>query len=33
MAADVLLYNAKYVPVGDDQTQHLEYMRDIAERG
>jgi tryptophanyl-tRNA synthetase len=32
MAADVLLYNAKYVPVGDDQTQHLEYMRDIAER-
>jgi tryptophanyl-tRNA synthetase len=32
MAADVLLYQAKYVPVGDDQTQHLEYMRDIAER-
>jgi tryptophanyl-tRNA synthetase len=32
MAADVLLYGAKYVPVGDDQTQHLEYMRDIAER-
>ncbi len=32
MAADVLLYNAEYVPVGDDQRQHLEYMRDIAER-
>jgi tryptophanyl-tRNA synthetase len=32
MAADILLYNAQYVPVGDDQTQHLEYTRDIAER-
>lgn len=32
MAADMLLYNAKYVPVGDDQTQHLEFTRDIAER-
>lgn len=32
MAADVLLYNAKYVPIGDDQSQHLEYTRDIAER-
>lgn len=32
MAADVLLYNANYVPVGDDQTQHLEYIRNIAER-
>jgi tryptophanyl-tRNA synthetase len=32
MAADILLYNALYVPVGDDQTQHLEYARDIAER-
>ncbi|HSX17054.1 MAG TPA: tryptophan--tRNA ligase, partial [Patescibacteria group bacterium] len=32
MAADVLLYGAQYVPVGDDQTQHLEFMRDIAER-
>jgi len=32
MAADVLLYNALYVPVGEDQTQHLEFMRDIAER-
>lgn len=32
MAADILLYNAIYVPVGDDQTQHLEFIRDIAER-
>ena len=32
MAADVLLYGATYVPVGDDQTQHIEFMRDIAER-
>lgn len=32
MAADILLYGASYVPVGDDQTQHLEYTRDIAER-
>lgn len=32
MAADILLYDAMYVPVGDDQTQHLEYARDIAER-
>lgn len=32
MAADILLYNAQYVPVGDDQTQHLEFARDIAER-
>ncbi|HCR55902.1 TPA: tryptophan--tRNA ligase [Candidatus Saccharibacteria bacterium] len=32
MAADYLLYGASYVPVGDDQTQHLEYGRDIAER-
>lgn len=32
MAADILLYGATYVPVGDDQTQHLEYTRDIAER-
>lgn len=32
MAADILLYGAKYIPVGDDQTQHLEYTRDIAER-
>lgn len=32
MAADILLYGAKYIPVGDDQTQHLEYTRNIAER-
>ncbi len=32
MAADVLLYGAEYVPVGEDQTQHLEFMRDIAMR-
>ena len=31
MAADMILYNTKYVPVGDDQTQHLEFARDIAE--
>lgn len=32
MATDILLYSALYVPVGDDQTQHLEFTRDIAER-
>jgi len=32
MAADILLYGTDYVPVGDDQTQHLEFTRDIAER-
>ena len=32
MAADILLYEASYVPVGDDQTQHLEFTRNIAER-
>lgn len=32
MAADILLYGSKYVPVGDDQTQHLEFARDIAQR-
>lgn len=32
MAADILLYNASYIPVGDDQTQHLEFTRNIAER-
>lgn len=32
MAADILLYDATYVPVGDDQTQHLEFTRDIAQR-
>lgn len=32
MAADILLYGATYIPVGDDQSQHLEFTRDIAER-
>ena len=32
MAGDILLYNADIVPVGDDQRQHLEITRDIAER-
>lgn len=32
MAADILLYNAAIVPVGDDQSQHLELTRDIAQR-
>ena len=32
MAADILLYQAKSVPVGDDQKQHLEITRDIANR-
>lgn len=32
MAADILLYNANYVPVGEDQKQHVELTRDIALR-
>jgi len=32
MAADILLYQAQLVPVGDDQRQHLELTRDIARR-
>lgn len=32
MAADILLYQANLVPVGEDQKQHLEITRDIAER-
>ena len=32
MAADILLYNADYVPIGADQKQHLELCRNIAER-
>ena len=32
MAADILLYQAQYVPVGEDQRQHLEIARDIAQR-
>lgn len=30
MAADILMFNADYVPVGQDQVQHLEYTRDLA---
>lgn len=32
MAADILLYNAHVVPVGEDQKQHLELTRDLAEK-
>ena len=32
MAADILLYDTDRVPVGDDQRQHLEFARDVAER-
>ncbi|HLI25251.1 MAG TPA: tryptophan--tRNA ligase, partial [Acidimicrobiales bacterium] len=32
MAADILLYDADRVPVGDDQRQHLELTRDVAQR-
>src|SRR5207249_10794475 len=32
MAADILLYRATHVPVGDDQKQHLELCRDIAQK-
>ena len=32
MSADILLYGAKWVPVGDDQRQHVEFARDIASR-
>jgi len=32
MAADILLYNPEYVPVGDDQSQHVELTRTLAER-
>ncbi len=32
MAADILLYHATHVPVGDDQKQHLELTRDIAQK-
>jgi tryptophanyl-tRNA synthetase len=32
MAADILLYGASYIPVGDDQSQHIEITRDIGER-
>ena len=32
MASDILLYQTTHVPVGEDQVQHLELSRDIAER-
>lgn len=32
MAADILLYDAQYVPVGEDQRQHLELTRNLAQR-
>jgi len=32
MAADILLYNTDLVPVGQDQKQHIEYTRDIAQK-
>jgi tryptophanyl-tRNA synthetase len=32
MAADILVHKAHYVPVGEDQTQHLEVTRDLAQR-
>ena len=32
MAADILIHKANEVPVGDDQTQHLELTRNIVER-
>lgn len=32
MAADILLYQPDYVPVGDDQKQHVELTRDVAQR-
>ena len=31
-AADILLYNADQVPVGEDQRQHIELTRDLAQR-
>src|SRR5947209_8395910 len=32
MACDILLYQTNYVPVGDDQRQHIEFTRDLAQR-
>ena len=32
MAADILLYDSTHVPVGNDQKQHLELCRDIAQK-
>jgi tryptophanyl-tRNA synthetase len=32
MAADIVLYDVKYVPVGDDQLQHLEFTREVVRK-
>jgi tryptophanyl-tRNA synthetase len=32
MAADILMYDAEFIPVGKDQQQHVEFTRDIAEK-
>lgn len=32
MAADILMYNTNFVPVGKDQKQHIEFTRDVAEK-
>jgi len=32
MTADIILYNTKFVPVGEDQTQHLEFARELVRR-
>ena len=32
LAADILVYKATHVPVGEDQKQHLELTRDIAQK-
>src|SRR5207245_5031038 len=32
MACDILLYQTHYVPAGDDQRQHIEFTRDLAQR-
>jgi len=32
MAVDILLYDTTHVPVGQDQKQHIEYARDIAQK-
>ncbi len=32
MAADILIHKAQFVPVGEDQRQHIEYARDVAEK-
>jgi tryptophanyl-tRNA synthetase len=32
MAADILIHKSRFVPVGEDQRQHIEYARDLAEK-